>query len=111
MLGYYIVKNHPNLLHAYFASNPVVSQLSSERELLAILKDHFKDNELASRELASVSMPSQVDEDKFYLRKWLFFKEGKTQVTSEAFKTGFLQWSKTWSPVWNEVTRIDLPKP
>lgn len=110
VLGFYIVKNHPELLHAYFASNPVVSQLASEKELLAILKNHFKDNEVASKELATVSMPSVVDEDMFYLRKWLFFKEGKAFATSEGFKTGFLQWSKTWSPVWNEVTRIDLPK-
>lgn len=110
VLGFYIVKNHPELLHAYFASNPVVSQLASEKELLAILKNHFKDNEVASKELATVSMPSVVDEDMFYLRKWLFFKEGKAFATSDGFKTGFLQWSKTWSPVWNEVTRIDLPK-
>lgn len=110
VLGFYIVKNHPELLHAYFASNPVVSQLASEKELLAILKNHFKDNEIASQELASVNMPLQVDEDMFYLRKWLFFKEGKTNVTSDGFKAGFLQWSKTWSPVWGEVTRIDLPK-
>ncbi len=110
VLGFYIVKNHPELLHGYFASNPVVSQLASEQELLVILKNHFKDNEVATKELATVSMPSVVDEDMFYLRKWLFFKEGKAFATSEGFKTGFLQWSKTWSPVWNEVTRIDLPK-
>jgi pimeloyl-ACP methyl ester carboxylesterase len=109
VLGFYIVKNHPELLHGYFASNPVVSQLASEQELLVILKNHFKDNEAATKELATVSMPSVVDEDMFYLRKWLFFKEGKSFATSEGFKTGFLQWSKTWSPVWNEVTRIDLP--
>ncbi|MFZ6819427.1 alpha/beta fold hydrolase [Undibacterium sp. Ji22W] len=109
VLGFYIVKNHPELLYGYFASNPVVSQLASEQELLVILKNHFKDNEVATKELATVSMPSVVDEDMFYLRKWLFFKEGKSFATSEGFKAGFLQWSKTWSPVWNEVTRIDLP--
>ncbi|MBO9572674.1 MAG: hypothetical protein J7497_10785, partial [Chitinophagaceae bacterium] len=65
---------------------------------------------LASKELAGVSIPFKVDEDLFYLRKWLFYKEGKEFVTSDDFKTGFLQWSKIWSPVWNEVMNISLPK-
>ncbi len=110
VLGFYIVKNHPELLHAYFASNPVVSQLDSEKELLKTLKVHFKDNALASQELDSISFPFTSDESMFYLRKWLFYKDGKEFATSADFKTGFLQWSKTWSPVWNEVMKIDLPK-
>ena len=109
VLGFSIVKNHPELLHAYFASNPVVSQLASETALLATLKTHFKDNADASTELASVHIPFQNDQDLFYLRKWLFYMEGKQSVTSNEFKTGFLQWSKTWSPVWNEVMATDLP--
>ena len=110
VLGFYIVKHHPELLHAYFASNPVVSQLESEKELLQTLKEHFKDNAVASEELNSVNFPFTSDESMFYLRKWLFYKDGKQFATSEGFKTGFLQWSKTWSPVWNEVMHIDLPK-
>lgn len=110
VLGFYIVRNHPELLHAYFASNPVISQLTSEKELLNILKVHFKDDSVASKELASVHIPFKIDEDLFYLRKWLFYKDGKKDVTSDNFRNGFLQWSKTWSPVWNEVMNIDLPK-
>ncbi|XLZ70732.1 alpha/beta hydrolase [Massilia sp. SR12] len=110
VLGFHMVRNHPNLLHAYFAVNPVVSQLASEKELLQILKTHFKDDAVASGELASVEIPFKTDEDMFYVRKWLFFKDGKKFVTSNEFKNGFLQWSKTWSPVWKEVTTIDLPK-
>ncbi|MCC7682066.1 alpha/beta fold hydrolase [Janthinobacterium sp. FW305-128] len=110
VLGFYIVKHHPELLHAYFASNPVVSQLESEKELLKTLKAHFKDNAVASQELDSVSFPFASDESMFYLRKWLFYKDGKEFATSEGFKTSFLQWSKTWSPVWNEVMNIDLPR-
>lgn len=109
VLGFHIVKTRPELLHAYFASNPVVSQLTSEKELLAILKNHFKDDPVASAELSSVSIPFKRDEDLFFLRKWLFYKDGNTKVTSPQFKEGFLQWSKTWSLVWNEVTNIDLP--
>jgi pimeloyl-ACP methyl ester carboxylesterase len=109
VLGFHIVQTHPGLLHAYFASNPVVSQLKSEKELLANLKNHFRENPSASLELSGVSIPFKRDEDLFYLRKWLFYKEGKTNVTSDAFRDGFLQWSKTWSPVWNDVMHIDLP--
>ncbi|MGK5034158.1 alpha/beta fold hydrolase [Janthinobacterium sp. LB3P118] len=110
VLGFYIVKNHPELLHAYFASNPVVSQLDSEKELLKTLKLHFKDNVLASQELDTISFPFTNDESMFYLRKWLFYKDGKEFATSAGFKKGFLEWSTTWSPVWNEVMNIDLPK-
>ncbi len=110
VLGFYIVKKHPELLHSYFTVNPVISQLASELELLKILKIHFKENTTASKELASVNIPFKTDEDLFYLRKWLFYKEGKEYVTSDDFKNGFLQWSETWSPVWNEVMNINLPK-
>jgi len=110
VLGFYIVKNYPELLYAYFAVNPVISQLESEKELLKTLKIHFKENSLASKELASVNIPFKINEDLFYLRKWLFYKDGKEYVTSNEFKSGFLQWSKTWTPVWNEVMNINLPK-
>jgi pimeloyl-ACP methyl ester carboxylesterase len=110
VLGFYIVKTHPELLHAYFASNPVISQLASETALLDNLKTHFRDNPAASTELAGVKIPFRTDEDLFFLRKWLFYKEGKTNVTGKEFRDGFLQWSKVWSPVWNEVMNIDLPK-
>ncbi|MRG48296.1 alpha/beta fold hydrolase [Chitinophaga sp. SYP-B3965] len=110
VLGFYIVRDHPELLHAYFAVNPVISQLASEKELLEILKVYFKENARASKELASVNIPFKIDEDLFYLRKWLFYKEGKKYATSNDFKKFFLEWSKTWSPAWNEVMNIDLPK-
>lgn len=109
-LGFYIIRNHPELLHAYFAVNPVISQLASEKELLKTLKVHFKDNPVATEELSKVHFPFTNDDDMFYLRKWLFYKDGKEYVTGDDFKKGFLQWSKTWSPAWNEVMKIDLPK-
>ena len=108
VLGFHIVKTHPELLSAYFAVNPVISQLASEKELLETLKLHFKDNAAASDELAAVSLPFKTDEDLFHLRKWLFIKDGKAFASSAGFKSGFLQWSKSWSPVWNEVMAIDL---
>lgn len=110
VLGFHIVRSHPELLHAYFAVNPVISQLASEQALLGILKEHFRDHPAASAELASVHIPFKTDEDMFYLRKWLFHMDGKAFATSDGFKTGFLQWSKTWSLAWNQVMDIDLPK-
>ena len=108
VLGFHIVKTHPELLSAYFAVNPVLSQLASEKELLETLKLHFKDNAAASAELATVSLPFKTEEDLFHLRKWLFIRDGKAFAASAGFKSGFLQWSKAWSPVWNEVMAIDL---
>ncbi|WP_431243144.1 alpha/beta fold hydrolase [Flavobacterium sp. P21] len=110
VLGFYMVKNHPELLHAYFAVNPVISQLASEQELLQILKTTLKDNPDASQELAKINIPFTNDKDLFYLRKWLFYKEGQKMALSNNFKTIFSQWSKTWWPVWQEVMNIDLPK-
>ena len=109
VLGFYLVRQHPQLLHAYFAVNPVISQLASEQALLKTLQAHFKDNAAASAELAGVQIPFKSDDDMFYLRKWLFFKDGKAYATSPEFKTGFLQWSTNWSPVWNQVMAVDLP--
>jgi pimeloyl-ACP methyl ester carboxylesterase len=110
VLGFYIVKNHPELLHSYFAVNPVVSQLASEMELRESLKAHFKENSIARKELASVNIPFKKDQDLFFIRKWLFYREGKEYALSDEFKDGFLLWSKTWLPVWNEVMKINFPK-
>jgi len=41
-------------------------------ELLELLKVHFKENPTASQELASVNIPFKIDEDLFFIRKWLF---------------------------------------
>lgn len=108
VLGFHVVKQHPELLHAYFAVNPVVSQRASELELLDTLTAHFKDNAAASNELASVNPAFQSDEDLFYVRKWLFYKDGMAAAGTEEFKKMFMQWSASWSPVWKTVMTIDL---
>lgn len=108
VLGFHVVKQHPELLHGYFAVNPVVSQLASERELLDTLKRHFKDNPVASGELAKVDTAFTSDDDLFYIRKWLFYKDGMDYAVSDDFKKMFLEWTKTWSPVWTKVMTIDL---
>ena len=110
VLGFSIVKNHPELLHAYFASNSVINQLPSERALLKILKAYFADNTVAKKELATVNIPFQSDNDLFYLRKWLFYKDGKEFALTKGFEKGFMNWAKTWSSVFNDVMKVDLTK-
>lgn len=110
VLGFYMVKYNYELWHAYYASNPIISQLASEKKILKILKSPFKENATASEELAKVKISFEIDEDLFYTRKWLFYKNGKAFANNEGFKKGFLQWSKTWSLAWNEVMTINLPK-
>ncbi|OYO32371.1 alpha/beta hydrolase [Janthinobacterium sp. PC23-8] len=108
VLGFHVVKQHPELLHAYFAVNPVVSQLASEQALLATLKDHFKNDPAASGELARVDTRFTTDDDLFYVRKWLFYKDGMDAALGDEFKKMFFEWTKTWSPVWKDVMTIDL---
>lgn len=108
VLGFHVLKTHPQLLHAYFAVNPVVSQLASEEELLRALTAHYEGNALARGELAQVKLPFESEQDLFYLRKWLFYKEGNLQAAGKEFEAGFLEWASAWLPVWNEVMKIDL---
>ncbi|MGD1840049.1 MAG: alpha/beta fold hydrolase [Thermonemataceae bacterium] len=108
VLGFHIVAKHPDLLHAYFAVNTIVNQLASEKELLKKLKSHFSENEVATEELASVNPPFQSEKDLFYLRKWLFYKDGEKYAITKRFEKGFMQWAKTWSSVFDEVLAIDL---
>jgi pimeloyl-ACP methyl ester carboxylesterase len=110
VLGFHIVKAHPELLHCYFAMSPVVSQLESEKFLLEKLKDYYKlkENKTALSELSSVQIPYTRYEDLFYCRKWLFAMEGKWYAKTWFFKKYFSKWSDTWFPVWQEVMKINL---
>lgn len=110
VLGFYIVEKHPEVLHSYLAINPVISQLESEKLLLIRLKEVYKNNEVALKELSSVKIPFERPEDLFFIRKWLFDMDGKEYATKNKFRYFFLDWTKTWFPTWQEVMNIDLPK-
>ena len=110
ILGFYIVKKHPEVLHSYIAINPVVSQMASEKLLLIRLKEVYKNNDVALKELYSVKIPFERAEDLFFIRKWLFYMDGKDYAIKDNFKHFFLEWTKTWFPVWQEVMNINLPK-
>lgn len=109
VLGFNVVKNHPELLHSYFAVNTVINQLESDKILLKLLKQHYRNDFIAIKELESITIPFEKDEDLFYLWKWLLFKEGNKHVLTENYKTGFLKWSKEWETVMKEVMNINLP--
>ena len=72
VLGFYIARKHPELLHAYLAMNPVINSLESEKLLLKKLKNVYKENKKAVDELSSVKIPFEKDEDLFYIRKMAF---------------------------------------
>ena len=110
VLGFNIVKNHPELLHSYFAVNSVVNQLDSDKLLLQHLNEYYKDNAEAIRELKKIKIPLKKEEDLFNLWKWLFLKEGNKYVLTENYKNGFLKWAKEWKNVMDDVLTINLPK-
>lgn len=108
--GFHIVRVHPELLHCYFAINPVVNQLVSEKHLLEKLIKYFKlkDNKTALEELTSIQIPFTRSEDLFYCRKWLFAMEGKWYAKTWLFKIFYSKWSDLWFPLWQEIMKINL---
>ena len=110
VLGFNTVKNHPELLHSYFAVNTVVNPLESERELLKTLKKHYKDDRIAAKELSNVTIPFEKDEDLFFLRKWMSYMDGMEYALSDNYKTDYFQWIKNWRIVCNQIMKINLPK-
>lgn len=110
VLGFHIVKSHPELLHCYFAMSPAVNQLESEKLLLEKLKENYKlkENKTALEELSSVQIPFARYEDLLYCRKWLFYMEGKWFAKTWLFRKYILKWCETWLPVLQEVMKINL---
>ncbi|MGV3588818.1 MAG: alpha/beta fold hydrolase [Adhaeribacter sp.] len=109
-LGFDMAKNHPELLHAYVATNPLANQVESEQLTLAMLKAHAEKNKNSKSldELAKVSIPFKTGEDLYYARKWLFDFEGKSFAKGKAFKTRVLSWSETWLELFNEAIQENL---
>ena len=110
VLGFNIVKTHPELLYCYFAMSPVVNQLESEKRLLSKLMDYYriKENKTALAELSSVQIPHTKKEDLYYSRKWLGYMEGSWFKKTWLFRIFFLKWCDTWFPVWQEIMKINL---
>ncbi|PSR52827.1 alpha/beta hydrolase [Adhaeribacter arboris] len=109
-LGFDLAKNHPELLHAYVATNPLINQVESEQLTLAMLKAQAEKNKNAKslEELAQVTIPFKTGEELYYARKWLFDLEGKSFARQKAFKTTVLSWSETWLELFNESIQENL---
>ncbi|WP_109301364.1 alpha/beta fold hydrolase [Aquimarina sp. AU474] len=109
-LGFDIAKNHPELLHAFVATNPLTKQVESEHITLEMLKHHANKNKntKAINELSKVTVPFKTGEELYYARKWLFDFEGKSFAKKKSFKKRVLSWSLTWLELFNESSQENL---
>ncbi len=109
-LGFDMAKNHPELLHAYIATNPLTKQIESEQITLAMLKEHAqkKKNTKAITELSKVTIPFKTDEELYYARKWLFDFEGKSFAKKKSFKRRVVSWASIWFELFNESSQENL---
>lgn len=107
VLGFYIAKNHPELLHAYIPICPMINQLQSEQIILEMMREKAKreGNKKEIQELATIKIPFENGEQLYFHRKWLMhFNGSKTKLS----KTQVLTWSSTWLPIFNEASKENL---
>ena len=91
-LGFDIANHHPELLHAFVATNPIINQTESELLTLRMLTDYAEKNKntKAINELSKVTMPFKKGEELYYARKWLFNFEGKGFAKKNLSKKNFI---------------------
>jgi pimeloyl-ACP methyl ester carboxylesterase len=110
ILGFYMAKHYPELLHAYVAISPMINQLESERIILTKMKQNAQKtgDHLQQEELSTIKVPFENGEQLYFHRKWLFVFNGQ-KTTLKTFSKNFaLNWSATWLQVWNEASAINL---
>ena len=105
-LGFYIADKFPELLYAYIAVSPVVSQYRSDSISLAMLKE--KMGKKARQELEQVQIPFQNVEQLYYHRKWLLKHAGQKLVSLSLPKNFVETWGATWFDVFSRATEVDL---
>jgi len=114
VLGFEMAKEHPELLNAYIAFSPVVSQAKSEQILLEKLKRYAKenDNELAQKELSTVKIPYGDYLQMNYAKKWMLVHDGHSLSADDlvVYDKYIKDWSDTWLSTWNEVIGKNLFK-
>jgi pimeloyl-ACP methyl ester carboxylesterase len=106
-LGFYMAKNHPELLYAYVPICPMVNQLESERVSLKMMLDNAKQsgNKQETKELSTVKIPFENGEQLYYHRKWLLNTYGaKTKLSKNYVES----WADTWLKVFNEASKENL---
>ncbi len=109
-LGFFMAKNHPELITNFIAVNPMVHQTESERLTLKVLleKANSDRNTKAINELTQVQIPFKNSEQLYYARKWLFDFDGKRFAKKKAFKKQVLSWAKIWLPLFKEASQDNL---
>ena len=105
-LGFYIADKYPELLYAYIAVSPVVSQYRSDTISLAMLKEKMGKN--AREELEKVQIPFQNAEQLYYHRKWLLKYAEQKSVRLSLPKSFVETWAATWFDVWSRSNEVDL---
>ncbi len=106
-LGFYMAKNYPDLINAYFAICPMVNQLESERTILQLMKDKARKtgNKVAQHELAAINIPFENGEQLYFHRKWVLnYMGSKAKITKDQVE----QWSATWLPIFNTASKDNL---
>lgn len=106
-LGFYMAKNHPDLLYAYIPICPMVNQLESERISLAMLLENARQsgNKMETKELNSVKVPFENGEQLYYHRKWLLNTYGSKTKLSKSYVES---WAMSWLKLFNEASKENL---
>jgi pimeloyl-ACP methyl ester carboxylesterase len=110
--GFYLARQFPQKLYAYFAVSPVVNQQESERISLAEMKEKAQKthNQTALAELDKVKIPFEDIDDVFYARKWLFIFNG-TRIPDKTLREYFFAPGKSWViSLFREASAHDLTR-
>jgi pimeloyl-ACP methyl ester carboxylesterase len=101
-----IAAEHPELLQACLAVSPMVNQLESERLSLQWMMDKAKkeNNQVALKELLSVSVPFATGEQLYFHRAWLLKMAGRKSPSKSFVET----WATKWLKVFNEASEINF---
>jgi len=113
VLGFDLAKQMPGKIYAYFAVSPVIDQLTSERLMLAKMKDKAEKsgNKQALTELATVKIPPQNPEQLFFDRKWMFTLINGRSMDEQELRNVFFDPKMKWMfPLSNEAWSQNLTK-
>jgi pimeloyl-ACP methyl ester carboxylesterase len=106
-LGFYMAKNHPELLYAYIPICPMINQIESERIILDLIKEKASKNknDKALQELSQVKVPFENGEQLYFHRKWVLdYMGSKAKITEKQVQ----DWALMWLPVFNEASEVNL---
>lgn len=112
MLGFNFSEKHPELLYAFIPISAIVDQRKSEKLTMDMLNKWAKEtnNDIAIKELASVKIPFEKEDDLFYSQKWLFIHNGVDFAKEDGFKKKYHDWLAIWFPMWKKSVTKNLFK-